>query len=93
MYNVDPARLRPLSPLAYVGYGLLYLIPGIGLICAIIVAVKTRNLNLRSYSQACLIALVALIVAVVVVGLVLFSRGCLADVIRRIPAAFRVLFP
>ena len=33
------------------------------------------------------------VVAVVVVGLVLFSRGCLADVIRRIPAAFRVLFP
>ena len=56
MYNADPERIRPLSPRAYIGYGLLYLIPVFGLICAIGFAVKARNFNLRSYTRAFLIS-------------------------------------
>ena len=62
MYNADPERIRPLSPRAYIGYGLLYLIPVFGLICAIGFAVKARNFNLRSYTRAFLISYAALAV-------------------------------
>ena len=93
MYNADPERLRPLSPLAYIGYGLLFLIPVAGLICAIVFAVKSRNINLRCYTRAFLISFAALAVIACVCALYLFSKGQLADVIRRIPNAFKVLFP
>ncbi len=93
MYNADPERIRPLSPRAYIGYGLLYLIPVFGLICAIGFAVKARNFNLRSYSRAFLISYAALAVLACAAALILFSRGQLVDVIRRIPHAFKVLFP
>lgn len=93
MYNADPERFRPLSPPAYLGFGILYLIPVFGLICAIVISVKARNVNLRSFSRAFLIAFAAMAVIVCAVSLILFSRGQLADVIRRIPDAFKVLFP
>lgn len=93
MYNADPERFRPLSPRAYIGFGLLYLIPVFGLICAIGFSIKARNVNLRSYTRAFLILFAALAVIACAVALILFSRGQLADVIRRIPNAFKVLFP
>ena len=93
MYNSDPERFRPLSPLAYIGYGLLFLIPVAGLVCAIIFARRSGNVNLRCYSRAYLIFLAAMIVILSVFSLILFSHGQLANVIRRIPDAYRVLFP
>ena len=93
MYNADPERFRPLSPCAYIGFGLLYLIPVFGLICAIGFSIKARNVNLRSYTRAFLILFAALAVIACAAALILFSRGQLADVIRRIPNAFKVLFP
>lgn len=93
MYNPDPERFRPLSPMAYIGYGLLFLIPVAGLVCAILFSVKSGNVNLRCYSRAFLIAAAALVVILSVFALVLFARGQLSDVIRRIPEAFKTLFP
>ena len=93
MYNTDPERFRPLSPLAYIGFGLLYSIPILGLICAIGFSVKAHNVNLRSYTRAFLFFFAALAVIICAAALILFSRGQLVDVIRRIPNAFKVLFP
>ena len=93
MYNADPERFRPLSPLAYIGYGLLFLIPAAGLIFAIVLSVKSRNVNLRCYTRAFLIAYAAMVVILSAFALYLFSKGQLAAVIRRIPSAFKVLFP
>ena len=93
MYNADPERFRPLSPMAYIGYGLLFLIPVAGLVCAILFARRASNVNLRCYSRAFLITLAAAVVILSVFSLILFARGQLSSVIRRIPDAFRVLFP
>ena len=93
MYNADPQRFRPLSPIAYIYYGILFLIPVVGLVCAIVFARRSHNVNLRCYSRAFLIAFAALVVIISVAALVLFSRGQLSAVIRRIPSAFKVLFP
>ena len=93
MYNADPERFRPLSPVAYIGYGLLFLIPLAGLVCAIVFARKAGNVNLRCYSRAFLFTVAALVVILSVFALILFARGQLSDVIRRIPDAFKVLFP
>ena len=93
MYNADPARLRPLSPIEYIGYGLLFMIPLAGLICAIILSLKSRNINLRCYCRAFVYVCCAGIVLLSAAALYLFSRGQLAAIIRRSPSAFKVLFP
>ncbi len=93
MYNPDPERFRPLSPMAYIGYGLLFLIPIAGVVCAIIFARRSSNVNLRCYCRAFLITAASLVVLFSVFALILFARGQLSEVIRRIPDAFKVLFP
>ncbi len=92
MYNADPERFRPLSPGAYIGYGLLCLIPVVGPVFASVISLRTRNINLRCYTRAFLISYAALAVIVCVCALFLFSRGQLANVIRRIPSAIKMLF-
>ncbi len=92
MYNADPERFRPLSPFSYIYYGILFLIPVVGLVCAIWFARKSHNVNLRCYSRAFLIFFAATVVIVSIAALFLFARGQLSAVIRRIPSAFKVLF-
>ena len=93
MYNPDPERFRPLSPMAYIGDGLLLLSPIAGVVGAIIFARSSSNVNLRGYSRAFLIFIAAVIVLISAFALILFARGQLSEVIRRIPDAFKVLFP
>ena len=93
MYNADPERFRPLSPHAYIGFGLLFLIPVIGLVFAAVFSVKAKNVNLRCYTRAFLISYAALAVMGCIAALFLFSKGQLAAFIRRIPSAFKILFP
>ena len=89
----DPERFAPLPPLVYVGFGLLFLIPGIGQIIAIILAFKAKNINLRSYSRAFLIRLAIVIVALAIIATIQYSRGKLYRILRNIPKAWKLIFP
>lgn len=48
---------KPISPLGYIGYELLYAIPVVGLICAIIFAISAKNQNKKNFARAQLIAI------------------------------------
>ena len=53
-YDV-PKNLQPLHTWAYVGYNVLFTLPLIGLICAIVFAIDSTNINRRSYARSILI--------------------------------------
>lgn len=56
---------RPLSPLAYAGYALLFLIPGLGLIPLLYFSIKGGNPHRRNFARSFWI--------VFLVGLLLFA--------------------
>ena len=92
-YLPDPERFRPLSPVSYVAYGLLFLIPGVGLICAILIAFLAKRVNLRLFARACLIWYAMAIVALAILAVIMYSRGNLFKALHNIPKALKLLFP
>lgn len=71
--NTIPPQYRPLSPWAYFGYSLLFGIPIVGLIMAIVFSFSDENINRRNYARSFFCALlIAVIVSVVlaVIGLI-----------------------
>lgn len=64
-----PRSFKPISAWGYVGYSLLYALPIVGFIFAIINAIGATNRNVRSYARSWFCGLlISLIVLVVVVG-------------------------
>ena len=47
-----PSQDRPLSPLAYAGYALLFLIPGLGLIPLLYFSIKGGNPHRRNFARS-----------------------------------------
>lgn len=67
-----PNEYRVLSPWAYFGYNLLFAIPLVGFILAIVFAFDSSNLNRRNYARSffCgLLIAVIILVAVMVLGI------------------------
>ncbi len=62
-------QFRPLSPWAYVGYSLLFILPIIGLIALIAFSFSDSNINRRSFARSywCYL-LIVVIVAVFVLA-------------------------
>ena len=89
----NPERFFPLTPVAYVVYGLLFLIPGIGLICAALLSFLAKNVNLRLYSRSWLMWYAIIVLVIAAFAVVLYSRGKLFRFLRNIPKAYKVLFP
>jgi hypothetical protein len=64
-----PPENKPIGAWAYFGLDLLYSIPLVGLICAIIFALKNRNNHMRSFARAVIFK--RLIIAVIFILLFL----------------------
>ena len=47
-----PEKYRPLSAWAYFGYSILFSIPIVGLVCLIVFALSSTNINRRSYARS-----------------------------------------
>ena len=62
-------KYKPLSPWAYFGYNILFAIPFVGFICAIIFAFDNSNINRRNYARSffCGLALLVIFVITIVV--------------------------
>lgn len=76
---------RPISPLGYIGYELLYAIPVIGLICAIIFAITSANQNKKNFARAQLLAiLIGALIAAVVGALGVASGMTIEEVAQKI---------
>lgn len=80
-----PNQYKPLSPWAYFGYNILFAIPLVGFICAIIFAFDNSNLNRRNYARSffCgLILIVIILVIVMVLGVGLYTTSNIAGTLR-----------
>lgn len=75
--NNIPNEYRVLSPWAYFGYSILFAIPLVGLICAIVFAFNNSNLNRRNFARSyfcgLLIAVILIIFVAVLVGAGIFA--------------------
>ena len=61
-----PLEYRVLSPWAYFGYNLLFAIPLVGFICAIIFACDSSNLNRRNFARSYFCGLVLVVILIVI---------------------------
>lgn len=71
-----PNEYKVLSPWAYFGYSLLFAIPLVGLILAIVFAFDNTNLNRRNYARSYFCGLI--LVAIMVVLFIVFGAGLFA---------------
>lgn len=75
--NNIPSEYRVLSPWAYFGYSILFAIPLIGFILAIVFAFDNSNLNRRNFARSyfcgLLIAVILLVLFAVLVGAGMFA--------------------
>lgn len=69
-----PNEYRPISAWGYIGYGLLFAIPILGLIIAIVFSLSNENVNRRNLASSHIIGFViAIIVCLIVICIVWFS--------------------
>ena len=66
---------KPISPLGYIGYELLYAIPVVGLICAIIFSFFSKNQNKKHFARAQLIAILIGVVILAVLMAIGVAKG------------------
>ncbi len=75
--NNIPNEYRVLSPWAYFGYSILFAIPLIGFICAIVFACDNSNLNRRNFARSyfcgLLIAVILIVLCVALAGAGIFA--------------------
>lgn len=75
--NNIPNEYRVLSPWAYFGYSILFAIPLIGFILAIVFAFDNSNLNRRNFARSyfcgLLIAVILLVLFAVLIGAGMFA--------------------
>ena len=77
-----PEEYKPISPLGYIGYNILFAIPIIGLIFVIVFAVGgTHNQNLKNYARSFVISYVLVFVLLLVVYLTIGVTA--ADLLRQ----------
>ena len=67
--NVQPENTNPISTAAYFWLEVLYLIPGIGLIMAIILSTAPSNISLKRFSRASLLLKIVIFVFALIVVL------------------------
>lgn len=77
--NSLPPEYKPLSPWAYFGYNLLFVIPLIGLIFLFVFAFSDKNINRRNYARSffCsfLLGIVLAVVLVVPLSILILNSG------------------
>ena len=68
-----PRSFKPISAWGYIGYSILYGLPVIGFIFALVHAIGAYNRNVRSFARSYFLAIIVGIVVVAVLGGVLYA--------------------
>lgn len=70
-YNMNeiPSELRPISMWGYFGYQILFAIPVIGWIVALVFAFTAKNLNLKNYARAQFCIIIIEVVVIVLMSI------------------------
>ena len=82
---VVPEENKPISSWGYVGFEVLFAIPFVGIIAAIILSFN-KNINIRNLAQAVWCALLAAILLFVVIGIVGAVTGSTDEIISVLEA-------
>lgn len=77
-------RYKPISPLGYIGYEILYAIPVVGFICMIIFAITAKNVNVKNFARAQFVALIIGIIIVLVLSIVAALAGVTPEQLQQI---------
>ena len=71
-----PENLRPLSPWAYIGYGILMGIPLVGFICMLVFSFSsTGNVNRRNYARSVLYMMIIGVVLAIFAAILMAALG------------------
>lgn len=71
-----PESLKPLSPWAYIGYGILMGLPIVGFICTLIFAFSSSgNINRRNYARSVLILMIIGVVLTIIAAVIFAAAG------------------
>ena len=82
-----PAEYKPLSPWAYIGYGILFAIPVVGFICLIVFSINGSNLNRRNYARSYWCALLIALLLIVAISLYAGVTGTSQQLIQALEDA------
>jgi len=74
-HELTQTQMRPLRPIEYVGYGLLYCVPFFGLFAVMCFSFSSANVNRQSFSRSFWAVRTAIVVALFVI----YGTGLLAD--------------
>ncbi|MBR1842739.1 MAG: hypothetical protein IJ788_05620 [Oscillospiraceae bacterium] len=71
-----PENLRPLSPWAYIGYGILMGIPLVGFICMLVFSFSSSgNINRRNYARSFLYLMIIGVVLTIAAAVIMAALG------------------
>ena len=82
---VVPPENTPISAWGYVGLDILFAIPAVGIIAAIILSFN-RNINIRNLAQSFWCALLLVVIIVIVIGVVGATTGATDEIMRFLEA-------
>ena len=74
---------KPISPWGYVGYEILYAIPIVGLILAIVFSITSKNKNVKNFAKAQLIMIVIGIVLLFILVILGLMKGMTPEQIEQ----------
>ena len=77
-----PKEYKPVSPWGYVGLGVLFAIPVLGVILLIVLSFTKGNLNVRNYARSFWCALLLAIVLCVIAAIVAAATGSSDELMR-----------
>lgn len=84
-----PPQYKPIRAWGYVGYQLLFSIPIVGLICMIVFACSSDNINRRNFARSFFCTIIIGLIIVGVTFLILFLTGVLSQISLFNPATVR----
>ncbi len=79
-----PERFRPLSPWAYFGYTILFVIPLVGFICLIVFSLSDTNINRRNFARSFFCSLVLSLIITGIFALLGIGSGLLERLLQLI---------
>lgn len=71
----DEKKYKPISPLGYIGYEILYALPVIGWLCVIIFSLAPKNQNVKNFARAQLIVVIFCICVGLIIGALAVASG------------------
>lgn len=80
-----PNEYRPLSAWGYFGYNLLFAIPLVGFICAIIFACDNSNINRRNFARSYFCGLIIAVILIVILILLVAAGVASFSTVKYMP--------